>query len=384
MSSLISKDNHLDSFTEVISTKPRSSYPEDIIQEFALVSIDKKNSFPIGSYSYRIQKYPSDIDMLEEVVGCCSVNEVVNEFVKNLQKIVEILLSTQNHYFMEIKAGLDERFLIDMDNLENVINKVNELRKQELISNEEYQVMIDSQNLDEIDKILRDHYVIRWTADEVLKGEKLLPGGGMITLQQAMKQKSKINIEIIAYINGRFIDVSNFFILVLNNPGGPEIVINLPQDIYDNFDDYFVGTLKDAIVDLLDEGEYFKAIKRMWSLARFEHDEGTIFNLKPIISGDISALNQVKADLAAIIKLYKKSFNPPHELVIKELSEMKDRISNNLLIDRKDLDKHNQELDQAIELIQANDLPPALVILEYLMKHFKEEVNNHAKMYLFP
>jgi hypothetical protein len=371
------------SFTEVISTKPQSSYPEDILQEFALVSIDKKNSFPIGSYSYRIQKYPSDIDMLEEVVGCCSVSEVVNEFTKNLQKIVEILLSKQNHYFMEIKAGLDERFLIDMDNLENVINKVNELRKQELISNEEYQVIIDSQNLNEIDKILRDHYVIRWTADEVLKGEKLLPGGGMITLQQAMRQKSKINIEIIAYVNGRFIDVSNFFILVLNNPGGPEQVINLPQDIYDNFDDYFVGTLKDAIVDLLDEGEYFKAIKRMWSLARFEHDEGTIFNLKPIISGDVSALNQVKADLAAIIKLYKKSFNPPHELVIKELSEMKDRISNNLLIDRKDLDNHNQQLDKAIELMQANDLTSALTILEYLMKHFKEKVNSEAKKFLF-
>lgn len=372
----------MESFKETISVKPENSYPDNVLQEFALISVDKKNAFPIGSYSYRIQKYPSDIDMLEEVIGCCSINEIVNQFVANLQQIIENILSAKNHYFMEVKAGLDDRFIIDYDNYENIVNQINNLYNENLLSTNEYQILSQYPDLEVIEDILRDHLIIRWTADEVLKGSKILPGGKMMTLQEAMKQKSKINIEIIAYVNDRFIDVSNFFILAMKEPNGDVKVINLSQDIYDNFDDYFVRTLKEAISDLLEKGEFFKVIKRMWSLARFEEDKETISRLKQIITGDISLLNQIKSDLGAIIKLYTKAFNPPNELVIKELEDMKDRLANNLLINKKDLVFLNNSLDQAVQLINSNNRIEVIKILDTLMQLFKDIVNGKAETFL--
>jgi hypothetical protein len=370
------------SFKEIISIKPENSYPNDVFQEFSLISIDKKNSFPIGSYSYRIQKYPSDIDLLEEVIGCCSIDEVINEFVKHIQEIVQNILSKDLHFFMEVKAGVDQRFLIDLHNYENTMQIVNNLYKENLISEEEYNLILSAKDLFTIDEILRDHYVIRWSAEDILKGYKILPGETLITLAQAMKQKSKINIEIIGYVNGRFIDISNFFILGLKEPNGKIKVINLPQEIYDNFDEYFIRTLEEAIIKLSDDGEYFKVIKRMWSLARFQKDTRTISKLQKIITGDVSSLNQVKSDLGAIIKLYKKSFNPPNNLVIKELNEMKDRLSVNQMINGNELIKYNEVLDLAANLITDGNYEESVAYLENLMNIFKNKVNEKAKLFL--
>ena len=359
------------SYSELVASKPKNSYPESALQEFALVSIDKESSMPIGSYSYRIQKYEADYDSLEEFISCCSKKEVVNEFVVGIQKTVENILTKPNHFFMELKAGLDERF-----NNPNVRN----LLRENLITEEEYNDIFEDPDL--MDEILRDHLILRWSADEIALGVKNLPGGGAITLQQAVSQKSKVNLEIISYVNGRFINVSNFFILIEITPNNEIKVINLPQEIYDDFDNYFITTLKQAIQELQEDGEWFKAIKRMWSLARYEKDYDTIGLLKDIITSDVSALNQIAADLSTLIKIFLKVPEPPIDLIAKEIDNMKNRIATNSLIENKQLDIWNKLIDVTVNDLINGQLQMALESIDFIEGKFKSIVNHEAEEFL--
>jgi len=70
---------------------------------------------------------------------------------------------------------------------------------------------------DIIFNLFRNHRVIRWTEDEILQGYKMLPGKLKFKFIDGLKQKSHIKIDVLAYINNRFIEVTNFFYLVLES-----------------------------------------------------------------------------------------------------------------------------------------------------------------------
>src|ERR1700691_481843 len=114
----MSYDNlDIDRFT---SLKPMSSYPKNVLNELLFISfVPGELSTPFGSYVYRLQKYPGDIDTRQIFKSCCSVDDVVRRFAKELQRVVKNILDTPEHYFSEVKAGLDSDYDIQLGKISN-------------------------------------------------------------------------------------------------------------------------------------------------------------------------------------------------------------------------------------------------------------------------
>jgi len=111
----------------IIKDIPDEKQPEKIRNQVELISIDKNNSKIIGSLSYRIQPYASDIDVYESVSGCCSEEEVINKFIDGIYKIVNKFSNDNNRWFVEMKMGKDARYEMDLEKIS--ISKLSDIFK---------------------------------------------------------------------------------------------------------------------------------------------------------------------------------------------------------------------------------------------------------------
>lgn len=361
-------------FENIIGTKPKSSYPDNVLKEFSLISVNEDKSMPIGSYSYRYARFPGDIDLYEQIDSCCTTETAINSFIREIKRIILNVINKPNHYFLEVKCGTDERFdlakLLIFKNGRLIINNdfimaINNLYNSNLLSEDEFKIIQDVINLsianraaqleyETLVELLRKHLILRWNVEEILLEVKRLPGGELINLYDAIKQKSQINIEIITYFNGRFIDMSNFFVLVEHDEDGNIHMINLPQEYYTDFPNFFIEGLKSSVEKLYYSKlnfNPFKMLKRIWSLAKFLKDKNMILKIVPFMSSNVGAINQIKNDLGTLVKIFKKVTYPQKELITKELSEMKDRVSNIIEYDDKFLLNFNKEIDNLISMI---------------------------------
>ena len=247
-------------FRRTISNRDTFSYPDYLKEEISLLSIDKNFSRLIGSASYRIAKYPSDIDIFEEVTRCCTKEDEINFFVNGIKQVVKNIINKKYHWFLELKCGTFDKFNLNIGTYQNgyfiinhqfvkimndyfmvglisltEINEINEISKTKRPGQVEFEV---------VSKIVRDHYIVRWTANEVLDGIKHLEDGSILTLEEAVNHVGQINIEIIAVVNNKITDLSNYFILTYQNKDGQRTVINLPLNTYDDFYNFFLEGLK--------------------------------------------------------------------------------------------------------------------------------------------
>lgn len=232
---------------------------------------------PIGSFTLKAQKYPSDIDINQTIT---IKQNNFKTFVNDLKGIVSNILKTPMVYFSDFKAGVDSRYPND-----------------------------------------KDKFILRWSPQEILNGYKILPGNVRISLEKAVSMKGILKMDIIVYWNGRFIEESTFFILQKEDGS----YINVPDDFYE----IFVDALKKDIYKYSQKGEnfkLFKSVKRMWSLARLMRDYNMLRKLKPMIVSDLSLLGQINADLETIKLLTEKTNNLP----IKEINEAINLFGKNL------------------------------------------------------
>lgn len=386
-------------FDRIISNKTKLSYPDYINEEIMLISINKDYSKIIGSASYRIQKYPGDIDLYEGIEKCCSMKDTIDFFVKNLKRIVKNVIDKKNHWFMELKAGLDTRFDINVGFYNHgyfildpeFILKAKILFDKGLFSREEMELIISiykngnrrQYEYETLKTLLRNHIIVRWKANEVLQGYKILPGNVKLTLEEAIKQKSQINIELIAIVNNKITDLSNFFVLAYKDSENNVFMINLPQESYENFIDFFQENLKSSIEKLyyskLDFNP-FKMVKRYWSYGKFMKDQQLINKILPIISSDVALASQLKSELDTIAKLLKKTSSVPVNILKNQLSTFKWRLSNVMLISNE-LD---EEIDIGINQIIKGGLSNNKIIdiLEGIKKQLGEIINEKTVKYL--
>lgn len=188
---------------------------------------------PIGSFTFPIQKYPSDIDVNAFVTIASA-----RTFVKDLQKLVKRLTSREaaarGIFFSDFKAG-------DAGGGEG----------------------------------------IHWTAPEILAGKNVHG-----RLLDAVQQKSIVKLDIIA-ISDRAVEASAFFLLMY--PDGK--FVNIPEDFYATYADNLRADARAYWKD-----KPFKSIKRMWSLGRLSGSKKLLLALAPAIDSNLSVLGQVASD----------------------------------------------------------------------------------------
>lgn len=367
------------------STKPDSTYSPQIDKIFKLLTISEDDATLLGSFTFRSSRFPGDIDIHEDLVKCCSADDVAETFVYAIRRIVIEILTTPLTYFMELKAGLDERYNINTRNKQLITT----LFENSLINNNEEKTLLDPNISDEVKKdVLRKHMVLRWSDDDILNTMKLLPGYNIITLNDAVKMDSPVNIEIITYLNGRFVEASNFFGLMYEDEEGNTHVMNIPEESYTDFENFFIKELKDSINKLLTSKlmyNPFKALKRMWSLARFTDDSAKVRLLFPMVSGNYSSIYQIKGDISTLVKLLEKiglTRDETSELLLKELLNMKDRISYVLELDNSYLEVFNNTIDEIVNTFYAAEVDETIVKMKKIEKSLKEIINPVAEKFI--
>src|SRR6185503_2611498 len=329
------------------------SYTQEIINNIQLLSLRPEEAVPFGSYIYKIQKYPGDIDLTETFEDCCTIDEVVNKVAKKLQRIVKDIVSLKTHYMTEAKFGEDDRYnpgagimgFIDKGiyyfndkNKNNLETYAGKLLKRNLISKKEYKTIIiiaekDNKNTydyDILSNIFREHRILRWTDEEVIKGYKMIPENIKVKLVDALKQKAHVKIDMIVKINNKFIEMTNFYFLVADHVDGNKYVINFGENLTEKFiKDRVEKGLPEEIEKLFYSKYYwnpFKGVKRLWALARHYKDERMINKLKSFISGNISLLYQLKSEIGNIIMLIKKLKTYPKVSINNQIQDIKSRL----------------------------------------------------------
>lgn len=336
--------------TNLFQVKPRSSYPKDILKNIKLITLQAHPDVTqiMGSSLYRDALYPADIDVFEHITKR-SKNEAIRFFVKSIQRIVKNVTKLKEHYFLEVKAGIDPRFDLSIG---KVVNNVYHQDPNLQLTIEKYanEGLFDKKEANELIEILkektsdqivyetiksrlRQHYIIRWNKNEIAKNKKVLPLGQTITLNQAVdNRESMVNIELLVVINGRLVDMSNFYVLGYIYKG-KQYVINVSQEIIDNFKTYFLNILKrsmDSLIHSKLEYNPLKYCKRIYSYCKYVRDEKTAKLVLPLINGDLGRMYQVKSEINAIIKLMdsKYKYELPVKVIQKEIEEIKFKIGS--------------------------------------------------------
>ncbi len=378
-------------------TKDPKSFSHSIKNAINTVSFDSKKIVPFGSWTYRSQLYPSDIDLIEVVVNCCNKKDATNKFVKEFQNLVKSIIRTPGVFLGDIKAGVDEVFEIDIGkiifnnkgqyqiigyNPTKIRKEIDHLFKMKYINITKYKRLmslvpndIDQRTFEQLETELYDSWIIRWSADEILKGYKILSPKRIFTLDLAVNQPTMTKIDTWRQINGRFTEVSNIFMLYMKNKNNYKTILNfIPSNSkYD-----LTENMKKDIQDLLfstDNFKPFKAIKRMWSIARLENNKIDLDKLTPIMQTDLGRLQQVSSELKVMVDILKNVKKPPLQHIRDQLDTIKYRLQNIYEMNIKSkmiLNIYDQLQNEKLNTSQM------IYIIEDIIDYYQIKINKYS------
>src|SRR5277367_3698968 len=334
-----------------IEKKSLSDYPISALDELMLLSVNKKEpaSF-FGSFSRRVlAKNAGDIDLHEIITGCCTIDEVVNKFANGFKRIIRNIQKKPHHYISEIKCGVDFRYDIDLGSMIDGILRLNpdlfkittDFFTHELLDVDDVKLIEDIINKGEVilkgdddydilKYVFREHFILRWTPEEILQGYKHLPGNKWIKLETALKMKAHIKIDVLSLVDGKFIEVTNFFILAKKNKDGSLEAINSDYTSFEG--EQLLKQLPDEIEKWYYSDMFYsplKVIKRLYSLCVVLRDENTLRKVIPILVSNAALLYQIKSEIDTLILVLERSNDKSsHKLINKQLDETRSRIAS--------------------------------------------------------
>lgn len=346
------------------------NYPPEIVGAFNAMSFDKSKIVLAGTASIKGMLYAGDFDAVEATF---------KPSAKSFQKIIKGLLKRKNTIIGDIKCGektewkvLPETFKLDGErvmgyNRSEILSNLKKLYKKKVINKEELKeaeglLVAKPTPLEalEIMDALRPE-VMRWKPQDVLRGYLTLRDGSTFPLQKGIDQNDKVfKLDTIVFSEGRYRELS---------------LIYMRQ--YEEFD--FVKELKQEVVDYRLMGRYFKAMKRLFTIARWEKNEMMIKRLFPIMNGDLGVLYSLISDIDTLLYLLDNKKDISKAKMKYEISHFGSRLSNlyeNASILSEE-DKWLREI-KSIENVGANEQN-----LERLKESLEKKLNEESKR-IFP
>jgi hypothetical protein len=295
----------------------------------SVLDILKKASFNnnlnikiLGSASIRSQQYAGDFD-----ADCTA-------FLSNdsdpTQKFKDIIKRVQEScYITDFKIGHVKEW--DVMNGSVIKNKVDfslpkslsvldKLKADKIISPAEYKgaerllrAIKNPLTFIKARKGIRFH-ILRWLPSEVLAGVKEIRGRS-ITLNDAIFSGGLIKLDFITSIDDRFTEFSMIYNLYLNKI----LVTESPKNVVDS--------LKEDII-YYNTTNPFKALKRLFSLAKITKNLEEIEYLSPILNSDLGRLYAIINDLATIHMLLDMNVESVVAHVKENLDELRARMGS--------------------------------------------------------
>src|SRR5579872_2084818 len=355
-------DKDIEYDKKILQTIPYDSYPENVNNAIKLVSYSHNNALPFGSFIYKAQPFPGDIDVIERVEECCSEKDAIKKIKKHFQQIIRNIKKHKNIIISEIKLGLEKwffsialrSFLIGEKGQDNFKKFKPKLLKQDLFESLK-KGYISKEIFDEFEKILhktltkekitlsdyynlknmiRELYILRWTGDEILRGVKYVPKDH-ITFESALKDPTLFKLDILVPINGKYVEVTNLYeLFYFDKNGNKHTLAQIARRTKD-----IKGKIlteqeqrRFMIIDLKFEIEKyaceyflkpFKMAKRMFSVARSMKYIPEAKNLIKLFHSDLGKINQIMSELETLKLVLQRAKKPDMKFIVNQLNTYK-------------------------------------------------------------
>ena len=314
---------------------PLKKYPADYTPE--VLQVIKAMSFTegkrvklVGSFTLRNQVYAGDVDGLE-FVPVRSISALVNKF----KDVVRRVMALPTTYISDIKCGSVEEWKVIPDtatikegrvvgyDATKIKAKVKKLYDTNVIDESEYtyanRLLKSNPNAVEFLAIRRElrYNILRWTPKEVIKGYKILQDGRKYTLEMGVVAPTITKMDVVSWVNGnRFTD----FEMIYEFHKGKAVLNKglADMDI----------AIRENILVLRREGNYFKMAKRMFALARYYKWKHDLKPLSELFNIDLGRLNSIYGDAEALNFIIEEAENIPKDKVLSEAQQFVGRLAN--------------------------------------------------------
>jgi hypothetical protein len=335
----------------LLQTRAMNSLSMELLDIIKLVTLDPR--MPpnlVGSFKYIIHEYPADIDMFEAYVHDGSISSTGHYVAERFASIAQNIKNMKGVYLGDFKAGVDERFEVDIGYINPSSGKLvgyHPTKIRERIINIHERGLLADNEADEwlravvlvpsileyldLDALIRKKYVIRWTVDELIAKKKTLAFGKIIKLETAVLQKSIIKIDIWARLQKRFMEITNFYDLRYRNNTG-EVAINLDASSASSYESSLVGDLHHY--SNLELGKAMKLTKRLWLYAIMKKDQHLLRSLYPLFGSGAAKMYQILGEIETIENILAKVKKPVIRDILENMEDWKARlgtITNDIL-----------------------------------------------------
>lgn len=195
---------------------------------------------------------------------------------------------------------------------------------------------------------------IRWDKDSIKKGYILIDNEPKYFVD-CLQQDSRIKMDVIAVdTNGNINEYSDIYFIKIGSTeltreiGDEENAILIFRDMH----------------NYINEKNYFKAVKRLYSYAKIKNMKPLIKALLKVINSQLGRQSKLIADLNTINELINNNFRKvPKSIILHNLSKLGLKMSNNkslkaISAELTDLTTKNSELlnNEVMEVVKNNKL----------------------------
>jgi len=222
-----------------------NDFNNKLVKLINFISVEGKTSI-IGSSTLKPIRYNSDYDLSTEIKGPL---DIAHKIYLRFKEIFRLSKKDRNIFITDFKCGIDSY-----------------------------------------------GEPLRWKYNDIMKGFKNVDGETYF-FESCLFHKSTIKIDIVYLINNKFTELSdNYYIKIGNNT---------------NFEDISKKSVKQSLKNdydqLVNDGKYYKALKREFSMIEIDQPKNKLSNrqLKLIdyFNSDIGILNKGRADLDLLLIL---------------------------------------------------------------------------------
>lgn len=304
-----------------------SSAVLDVLKAMSMT--DMKTLKIVGSSSVRSQLYAGDYDAIERVNA-----KSAKDVAKRLKQVVKQMRSLRYAVIGEIKCGeipewnvfrpnarVEDNKILDFSIKESQA-KVDLLRSEHVLTAEESKTTNEllERATNEFDfiyakKSIRFH-ILRWTPSEILEGAKLIRGNQIVKLEDAILSGGMIKLDAVANVHDRFTEFSVIYDVFEDGKRITQTPVPLVRGLEEDIAFY-------------QETNVFKALKRIFSLAKHFRETRIIEALIPILNGDLGRLYQIINDIKTISFLLEHHrYTNKLDAIRSQIDEVRHRLGN--------------------------------------------------------
>lgn len=305
----------------------------------------------------------------DDKINAMKLDEEIPEIIKNYVKLITIPDSKV------IRVGSAmlkiQPYFSDID-IMNIVHK--QVNSDELVKFFIVNLKNILNTIDDIPNVFFSDFKaggLHWTKEQIMEEKN-----NELSLYDACFIKDVVKLDIIGPYDERYLEMSTFFLLKSINE-----YINVESDYFDSFKK---SLLKD--ISKYQELKPFKALKRVWSLARITNDSDTMNLLKNIIGSNIALLSQINADIETIILLIEHNSDYDTNFILNELDGFREKLSTIIDIEL-DYEKINLMIDNIkliFKFIQNKNINESNMLIQnltrlhnYLLKVMNKETNDY-------